>query len=150
MGVMFYIWIMVTVIAIIIEISTTDLTSLWFAVGSIGALISNLFLHNDYIYVQVLIFAVISIIAIFVLRPLLKKKMNVEKVATNVDAMIGKLVMVVEAIEVNHPGAIKYEGVEWTAITEKEKFEPGDFVEIINVSGNTLLVKRQLKKEEGE
>lgn len=147
MGVMFYVWIMIMVIAIIIEISTTDLTSLWFAVGAIAALISNLFLHDDLIYVQILIFAIVAIVSIFVLRPLFKKRMNIPTTATNADAMIGKLVLVTSTIEVNHPGSVKVEGVEWTANTEKDKFEPGEFVEVVSISGNTLLVSKNEKKE---
>lgn len=149
MGFMFYVWIMIMVVAIIIEISTTDLTSLWFAVGAVFALILNLFLHDEKIYIQVLVFAVVSIVAIFVLRPFLKKRINVKKIPTNADAMIGKKVLVVSTIEIDHPGVVKIEGIEWTAVTETAKYEPGDFVYINKINGNTLVVSAKCE-EEGE
>lgn len=142
MGYMFFVWIMIMIIAVIIEISTTDLTSFWFAIGAIGALISNLFLHNDLIPVQVSIFALISIICIFTLRPLIKKRMNSPKIATNADALIGQKVIVLSKIELNHSGIVKADGIEWTAITKSDEFEPGDFVKIVQIEGNTLLVEK--------
>ena len=41
MGFMFYVWIIVMVLAVIIEIATTDLTSVWFAIGAAFALEAN-------------------------------------------------------------------------------------------------------------
>ena len=76
MGYMFYVWIAVMVIAVVFEIITNDLTSIWFAVGGALALISNLFLKDELIAVQVGIFAVVSIVAILVVKPLLKKKFD--------------------------------------------------------------------------
>ncbi len=148
MGYMFYIWIMVMIVAIIIEISTTDLTSFWFAIGAFGALISNLFLHNKLIAVQVSIFAVISILSIFTLRPLIKKRMNTPKVATNADALIGQRVLVLSKIQLDHSGLVKADGIEWTAITTNEEFEPGDFVKIVRIEGNTLTVEKINERKE--
>lgn len=145
-GFMFYVWIIVMVLAVIIEIATTDLTSIWFAIGAAFALILNLFIKDSLISLQVVVFAVISIVAIFVLKPIVKKKMTSNPSATNIDALIGKTVIVVQPITPNFPGAIKVEGIEWTAKSEEESFEPGDLVEIVSVSGNTFMVKNLIKK----
>ena len=53
MGVLFYVWIVVMILAVIVEISTTELTSFWFAIGAFGALIVNLFTHDSLISLQV-------------------------------------------------------------------------------------------------
>lgn len=134
------------ILAVIIEIATTDLTSIWFSIGALFALIFNLFVKDTLIALQVCIFAVISIVAILVLKPIVKKKMNANAVETNVSALIGKTVVVVQAISPNFPGAIKAEGIEWTAISDEDSFEPGDLVEIVNITGNTFMVKNTLKK----
>ena len=141
MGFMFYIWIILLVLAVIIELATTDLTSVWFAAGALSALILNLFVQDELIWVQIIVFAVVSIIAIIIIKPIIKKKFNAEVVETNANALIGRTVIVVEPISLYNPGSIKVEGIEWTAKTEQESFEPGDLVEIVSITGNTMLVK---------
>lgn len=146
MGYMFYIWLVIMIIAVLIEIVTTDLTSIWFAAGSLISLIASIFMKNEFIYLQVCMFAVVSILAIFLLKPIIKKKFNNDKTATNVHALVGKTVKVVSTISLNNPGSVKAEGIEWTANTNMDKFEVGDLVEIVSVTGNTLLVKRKEEK----
>ena len=143
MGWMFYAWVIVLIAAVIVEIATTELTSVWFACGAFVALILNLFLQDKLIPVQISVFAVVSIVSIFVLRPILKKKMNTETVPTNADALIGKLAIVTNPISVNYPGSVKIEGIEWTAICNQNSFEIGDLVEIVQITGNTMLIKEK-------
>ena len=143
MGWMFYAWVIVLIAAVIVEIATTELTSVWFACGAFVALILNLFLQDKLIPVQISVFAVVSIVSIFVLRPILKKKMNTETVPTNADALIGKLAIVTNPISVNYPGSVKIEGIEWTAICNQNSFEIGDLVEIVQITGNTMIIKEK-------
>ena len=147
MGVLFYVWIIVMILAVIVEISTTELTSFWFAIGAFGALIVNLFTHDDLIALKIAVFAFISIISIILLRPLLKKKLNSPTIATNVDSLIGKTVLVTATITPSQIGSVKIDGVEWSA-KANESIEVGDFVEVISISGNTLSVAKI--KMEGE
>ena len=141
MGWMFYVWLMILIVAVVIEIATTDLTSIWFAVGAIIAVIINLFLKDNYIGIQVAVFAIVSILAIFLLRPIIKKKINSEKIPTNVDALIGKTAVVTNPILENFPGSIKIEGIEWSAICKESSYDVGDLVEIVEIKGNTILIK---------
>ena len=129
------------VLAVIIEIATTDLTSIWFAAGALVALILNLFVQDELIWLQIMLFAIVSIAAMIIIKPIIKRKFSSETVETNVNALIGKTVIVVSTIAMYNPGSIKAEGIEWTAVTEDETFEPGDLVEIVSISGNTMLVK---------
>lgn len=147
MGVLFYVWIVVMILAVIVEISTTELTSFWFAIGAFGALVVNLFTHDTLIALQVAVFAFISIISIILLRPLLKKKLNSPTIATNVDSLIGKTVLLTASITPSQIGSVKIDGVEWSA-KASERIEAGDFVKIIGISGNTLSVIKI--EEEGE
>ena len=55
MGFMFWGWIIILIVSVIIEIATNDLTSIWFAAGAFGTIISNLFLHDTLIYVQIIV-----------------------------------------------------------------------------------------------
>lgn len=146
MGIMFWVWIIVLVLTVIFEILTTDLTSMWFSLGAFVALLLNLFVQDDLWWLQIVIFAVVATVSIIFFRPLLKKKMFNQKAKTNIDALINKTVVVVEPIALNSPGTIKTEGIEWTAISEGDSFEPGDLVEIVSVSGNTFTVRKLVKK----
>ena len=141
MGVLFYVWIVVMILAVILEISTTELTSFWFAIGAFGALIVNLFTHDSLIALQIAVFAFISIVSIILLRPLLKKKLNSPTIATNVDSLIGKTVLVTTSITPNQIGSVKIDGVEWSAKAD-ENIDIGDFVKIVSISGNTLSVTK--------
>ena len=143
MGWMFYAWVIVLIAAVIVEIATTELTSVWFACGAFVALILNLFLQDKLIPVQISVFAIVSIVSIFVLRPIIKKKMNTETVPTNADALIGKLAIVTNPISVNYTGSVKIEGIEWTAICNQNSFEIGDLVEIVQITGNTMIIKEK-------
>ena len=146
MGIMFWVWIIILVLTVIFEILTTDLTSMWFSLGAFAALLLNLFVKDNLWWLQVVIFAVVATVSIIFFKPLLKKKMMNQKAKTNIDALINKTVVVVEPIAPNSPGTIKTEGIEWTAVTETDSFEPGDLVEIVSVSGNTFTVKKISKK----
>ena len=142
MGYMFYIWIAIMVVAVVIELLTSDLTSFWFAIGAFFALVSNIFLKDTLLPLQFAIFAVISIVSIVLVKPLIKKKLDKPAAATNVDALIGQSHYVVEKVTPNNPGAVKVEDVIWTAMSEKDEFEVGELVVIEKVVGNKLVIKK--------
>ena len=144
---MFYIWIIITVVAVIVEIVTTDLTSFWFSVGAVGALVLNIFVHDKYIPLQILVFSVVSAFTIILLRPIIKRKMDTPKIPTNADSLIGKVAIVTTSIAMNVPGAVKVDGIEWTAVTESEPHDVGDLVEIKDIKGNTLTIEKYVKGE---
>ena len=143
---MFWVWIIILVLTVIFEILTTDLTSMWFSLGAFVALLLNLFVQDNLWWLQIIIFAVVTTVSIIFFKPVLKKKLFNQKAKTNIDALINKTVMVVEPIALNSPGTIKTEGIEWTAISEGDSFEPGDLVEIVSISGNTFTVRKLVKK----
>ena len=144
MGWMFYAWVIILIAAVIFEIATTELTSIWFACGALVALILNLFIKDELIPVQIALFAVISVVSIILIKPLVKRKMFTETIPTNADALIGKTAIVTASISLNYPGAVKIEGIEWTAICDDEdSYEIGDLVEILQIKGNTMLIKRK-------
>ncbi|CCZ85374.1 putative uncharacterized protein [Firmicutes bacterium CAG:631] len=135
----FWIYLCVMVISIIVEVSTVDLTSFWFAIGALAALIADL--CNAPVWLSLTIFSIVSIICIIFLRPIVKKKFDSATIPTNADSAIGKIVIVSTKITLDHPGEVKYEGIVWTAVTEKQTFEVGEKVKIIRIEGNKLIVE---------
>ena len=144
MGFMFWTWLVIMILSVIIELATINLTSFWFSIGSIPALVISIFTPDTlvYILIQCLVFAIVSLAAIIFLRPVFKKKFDSPQIATNIDSMIGKVVIVETEISPSQPGSIKTEGIEWSAISNTDKFEPGDFVTIAKVEGNTFTVTK--------
>ncbi|WDC83446.1 hypothetical protein PL321_12005 [Caloramator sp. mosi_1] len=71
---MLYIWILVSLAAILIDALTSSFIFFSFAVGGIGALI--LLMFNASIAVQIIVFMVLSIISILWVAPYVRKTLK--------------------------------------------------------------------------
>lgn len=143
MEVMFWVWLAVFVVSLVIEFVTFDLISVWFSAGAIIPFILSA-VGGIAIEWQISIFVVVSALLIVFVRKyaqrLLFKNMNSK---TNLDAQTGKHHKLIEGIDFEKNGAIKINGVVWTAVSEKEeKINEGEIVEIIRVEGNKMVVKK--------
>ena len=139
-----WIWLGVIVVATAIELMTLDLTSIWFAISGVVALVLSAFDGIDWV-VQLIVFVVLSAVLIVGLRPIAKKfclrHMN-EK--TNADSMVGKKVYMLTKAAFGTIGSVKISDVVWSAIPadETETIEEGEIVEIVGIRGNKLVVKK--------
>lgn len=135
-------WIIVLVAAILVEAATAALISIWFAAGSVAALIAAA-LGAPWI-VQLILFVVFSAILLIFTRPLVKKLFPKKFIPTNSDSYAGKTAVVVEDIDsARGLGRVKFNGVDWIAVTEKEELIPKDtVVRIMAVKGAKLLVEK--------
>ncbi len=143
---MWIVWLVVFVLAVIIEATTAELVSIFFAVGSVIALIIS-FIPGAEWWVQLIVFVVISGASLLSLRPLMNKLLSKEKRKTNVDEMIGKKGLMIKGCdELNH-GEIKVNGVVWTAmnVDEAEPIQENEKVVIVAVKGNKLVVRKEDK-----
>jgi membrane protein implicated in regulation of membrane protease activity len=142
---MIIIWAVVLVGTILIEFETSDLVTIWFSVGAIGALIAAGLDVN--IFGQVAIFIVVSIILLILTRPLTKRFMDKEVVKTNADRMVGMHGVVITEIPFDGKGEIKVSSQIWTAFSgRKDAIPVGTRVVILDIVGNKLLV--DILKEE--
>ena len=136
---MFYVWFLIAVVLGIIEISTTNLVSIWFVVSSLISMIVSKFTDN--LYIQIVIFVVIVIL----LMPLSKKiysKIKSNNTKTNIDRIIGMKGIVTEDITKDNIGEVKVDGKKWTAMA-KEKIAKGKKVKILKIEGVKLLVEEE-------
>ena len=139
---MVWIWVALLATFIIIEASTAQLLTIWFAVGSFAALVSTFITDN--IVAQVIVFVVVSAIALVVTRPLVKKMTKATKQPTNADMYIGKEAIVTEDINnLEAKGLVKVGGSVWTARTEVDNFTipAGSHVTVIKIEGVKLIVR---------
>lgn len=107
-------WLVLTIGFLLAEASTVTLVSLWFAIGSVGALIVAL-LHGA-VWLQITVFVLVSALLLMLLRPLVRKFMNPKLTPTNVDSVIGSTGLVTVAINnVAAAGQVKLGAMYWTA-----------------------------------
>ena len=110
-----YVWLGLMVVFLIIEAACPiHLVSIWFAAGSLAAMLVAL-LHGAF-WLQILMFIVVSGALLAALWPLVRKCFNPRVTATNVDSVIGTTGLVTIAIDnVNALGQVKLGAMYWTA-----------------------------------
>lgn len=132
-------WVIIIVILAIIEFATINLTTIWFILSGIVALIMSFFTDN--LYLEFSVFVILGIILFFTTRPLLVKWLKVTPSKTNLDRVIGMTGKVTKEIVPNEIGEVKVDGKTWSAIS-KETIKNGELVEIIKIDGVKLLVTK--------
>ena len=139
-------WLAVLIVLLVIEIATLGLTTIWFAGGALVACIAAL-LHAS-IWVQIVLFLVVSVLLLLFTRPVAVRYMNKNRTKTNVDSMAGKEAVVTEDIDnLKAQGVVQVNGLEWTARAENNQdvIPKGSVVEVTRVDGVKLIV---IKREE--
>ena len=135
-------WLVAMVVFLVIEALVPGLVSLWFALGALAAVLAAAL--NAPIWLQLVWFFVVSVAALWLTRPLVKKFINSKVQPTNADAVIGRECLVIEDIDnIRATGRVKVGGMEWTARSEKDdvKFSSGAVVTAVAIEGVKLIVK---------
>lgn len=140
------IWVGVMVVFGVMEAITVGLTSLWFVVGGLGGLVVAML--NGPIWLQLVVFFVVSIGCMIAARPLVAKYINQTTVPTNADRVLGATARVTEAIDNTVPvGAVYVDGKTWSARSETEEvIAVGTMVRVTRMEGVRLFVE-ELKEE---
>lgn len=134
-------WLIGLAVLLLIEIMTLGLTTIWFAGGTLVAFIVAL-LGADF-WVQFLVFSVVSLLLLIFTRPIAVKKLNKNRVKTNYEGLIGKVVKVTRTVDnANQSGEAVVNGQEWTVRSAVDNIiiEPGTKVKIVNIEGVRLIV----------
>lgn len=138
------IWLIIAGVCLIIEIATVGFFVFWFAIAALITALLSLFIHN--IIAQATIFIIISVILIFLTKPLTDKITKKDKVATNVNALIGQEGIVIKEINSgsNKIGQVKILGDTWSAVTTNDftnAIPVGSNVKILKIDGVNLIVE---------
>jgi len=139
--IMILIWFGVIILAGIIEASTMDLTSIWFAVGAFFALIIAI-IWGDNVILQAVVFIIVSILLLLGLRPIFREYIRKNEIKTNADKLIGKTAICLKPIVDGERGEVKIDGKIWTAISH-EDIQVDEKVEVLSIDGVKLVVKKQ-------
>jgi len=138
--VMVAVWTAITVAAVVIEVVTPQLVSLWFAIA--GAVCIGLtFVPGLPFWATIIIFAALSIILLLLLRPTLTKLLKKDKdLKTNVDSLVGLKVRMIKESNFDELGQAKVGDVVWSVKSKDgQTLEAGSIVQIIEVDGNKLI-----------
>lgn len=137
---MYIIWAVAIVVFGIFEGVTAQLVSIWFVLGSIGALITA-FAGGD-IKLQLIVFVAVTVITLIATRPIIKKRLNSQVEKTNADRCIGQDAVVIEEINNLLPtGLVKADGKVWTARSSDKSIIPKDsIVTVEKIDGVKLIV----------
>lgn len=136
------IWLVLAVVMAVVEASTVQLVSVWFAVGAVAGCITSLL--TDSVPIQIIVFAVVTALALLITRPMVKR-MKVKKAeATNSDRYIGKTGVVLQAIDnAAAKGLVRVGSTTWTARSQDgQPIEEGASVTVCAIEGVKLIVKR--------
>jgi membrane protein implicated in regulation of membrane protease activity len=108
------VWLILMVVFLIAEACTVSLVSIWFAVGSMGALIASM--CDAQLWIQITVFLVLSATLLACMRPFVKKFIKPKITATNADSIIGSEGFVTEDIDnLSARGQVKLGGMFWSA-----------------------------------
>ena len=142
MSIQSIIWLALLVVLLGVELVTLGLTTIWFAGGALAAFLVSL--PGASLPVQVVLFAIVSIVLLIFTRPFAVKYVNKSRVKTNVDSLIGKTAVVTEEIHnLSAKGQVQVSGQVWTARARQndEIIPAGTSVEVLEISGVKLIVK---------
>lgn len=113
-NIMTVVWLGAAILFAIAEAATMGLVSIWFAAGSLIAMLASIF--GAPLGVQILLFLIASAAILYLARKLGTGRFNQQRQRTNADRVVGMEAMVVETVDNALPsGQIRVDGQIWTA-----------------------------------
>ena len=139
--VMKLIWVGLLVIFMVGEGLTVGLTAVWFAAGSLAALVCALL--GGPLWLQIALFIVVSALCLLAIRPIAHKYLNSKVEPTNADRILGTEAVVTEDIcNLQATGAVRVGGIVWSARSENDALIPaGTLVRVLRIEGVKVYVE---------
>ena len=137
-----YVWLAFVILFVVAECMTVGLVSIWFAGGSLVAMLVAM--AGAGIGWQMLVFLVVSAGLLMATRPLAKKYINNKKEKTNYKSVIGEVAKVTETIDnYNQTGVAFADGKEWTARSTEDAvvIKKDALVKVVAIEGVKLMVE---------
>ena len=122
-------WAVVAVVCLILELTAGDFFIICFSIGAVFAAIAAVL--GGGFYVQLLVFAVFTLISLFWVRPFAQRYLHKgeDRRVSNADALLGRHGRVVETVKADGFGRVQIDGDIWKAVTN----ETADIAEGANV-----------------
>ncbi len=139
-------WLVLAAVMLIVELLTVgNLISIWFAFGAMIAAIVSVFYPSSML--EIFVFSLASLLSLYFVRPLAKKTLPKNPRPVNADRIIGERLRLIEAIEEEDWGQVRYNGTVWSAESvDKKSIEKGSLVEVVDIQGVKVIVKDLTQK----
>jgi membrane protein implicated in regulation of membrane protease activity len=133
-------WGILFVLAVVVEIASQQLVSIWAAAGALVALIAALF--GAPVWLQAVLFLVATSLLLLLTRPLVRKFTNFTTHDTNLRLDLGKHGLVVQTIDPKKgTGRVRVDDIDWIALSEPNLVIPeGEMVTVQAINGTKLFV----------
>lgn len=137
---MWQVWAVVAILGLILELMSGDFFIICFAIGAFAAAVVSPFAG---IYVQLAVFAVVTALSIFQVRPFALRYLHrgEEHRVANADALLGRTGRVVETVEAQGFGRVAIDGDVWKAVTNEGADIPaGSNVKVVDRKSTIITV----------
>ena len=136
-----WVWLILILATLALEIMTVDLISIWFSLGALVALILSVL--SVPIPWQIAAFIIVSVLLLATVGQWSRKVLKNRTINTNVDSLIGQEIIILKRADYLTRGEGKIRDVVWTVVCEKgDSVEEGDIAIIQRIDGNKLFVKK--------
>ena len=143
-------WFVVLIVAIILEVRTSDVVAVWFMPAAAVALLLTFFKGEDdfkSLCIQIGAFVLVSLVSFLIFKISFNKKIKRNKKGkTNVTSLIGERCLVIEDISnINVKGLVNLKGSIWSArcSDENDFIEAGSIVVVEKIEGVKLVCARE-------
>ncbi|MEG1800362.1 MAG: NfeD family protein [Oscillospiraceae bacterium] len=134
-----YIWFGLALLFCFAELATTSLVSIWFAAGSVAAVLLSLVVDSP--VAELVVFIAVSGAMLFFTRPIVAKKL-LKSTPTNADMLLGKTARVIQPIAQDKPGRVTIDGLTWLA-RSSTPLEIGENCTVVKIEGASLICEGQ-------
>lgn len=135
-------WAVIAVVCLILELMAGDFFIICFSIGAVfTALVAAV---GGGIYLQLLTFAVFSLISLFWVRPFAKRylRKGEDTRVSNADALLGRQGRVVETVKADGFGRVQIDGDIWKTVTnEVQDIPEGSNVRVIGRESTIITVE---------
>lgn len=137
---MLAVWIIISAVALLIDVITSAFLFVWFTVGGIGAIIA--YTTGCSITVQIIVFCIVSSVCLAIGYPFMRRilKKTVTRTMTMEESYIGRTFVIKD--DINDKGRTKFDGIYWTVKNYDEPVKKGDKVKITSIEGNAIVIKK--------
>lgn len=135
-------WALIAVVCLILELTSGDFFIMCFAIGGLAAAVASPFTS---FYVQLAVFAVVSVACLFTVRPVILRwfhKDDSDRVS-NADALLGRKGRVRDSIEAGGFGYVAIDGDVWKAKSaDNAAIAEGTTVKVVSRESTILTVEK--------